>query len=119
MTVVEVDQLATIHRLVAEFITELEGRGFHRLQIASFMTALGVNLAAASDDPGALALVIEAALHEMNPQRERANGARWYASDAAIAALRPARLDQPRDGWPASADLTKRPISTMFSPAAV
>jgi hypothetical protein len=91
MGVVEPDQLATIHRLAAEFVTELEGRGFHRPQIAKVMTALGVNLAAACDAPGALALVMQAALDEMNPPSRLADGGKKYGSDAAIAALRPAR----------------------------
>jgi hypothetical protein len=91
MGVVERDQLATIHRLAAEFIAELEGRGFHRPQIAKVMTALGVNLAAACEAPGALALVMQAALDEMIPPGRLADGGKNYGSDAAIAALRPAR----------------------------
>jgi hypothetical protein len=93
MGVVERDQLATIHRLAAEFITELERRGFHRPQIAKVMTALGVNLAAACDAPGALALVIQAALDEMNPPGRPADGGQHHGTDAAIAALRPAQLE--------------------------
>jgi hypothetical protein len=60
------------------------------------VTALRAKLAAASNEPGALALVIEAALREMNPHLEQANDAGWSASDTAIAALRPARLSWPR-----------------------
>jgi hypothetical protein len=91
MGVVEADQLATIHRLAAEFITGLEGRGYHRSQIAKVMTTLGLNLAVACNDPGALTLVIEAALQEMNAQLARAHGGPWSASDAAVFALKPAR----------------------------
>ena len=93
MSVVETDQqLAAIQRLAAQFITELEGRGFRRAQIANVMTGLGENLAAACNDPDALALVIEAALQEMDSSRKPGNGATSHASDAAAAALRPARL---------------------------
>jgi len=72
MSDVEVDQLATIHRLTAEFIANLEARGFNRSRIATGVTALGINLAATCNDPGAFALVIEAALHQMNSQSEPA-----------------------------------------------
>lgn len=92
MSIVGADQAAIIRRLAGEFITDLEGRGFHRSHIANVMTALGVNLAAAANDPDALALVIEAALHELDLQREVADNIGWSASDAAIAALKPARL---------------------------
>src|SRR5262249_10926080 len=95
MSGVDADQTAAIHRLAAEFIGDLEGRGFHRSQIATVMTGLGVSLAAACNDPGALALVIEAALLEIDPQCERADHTGWSASDAAIAALRPAQLSCP------------------------
>jgi hypothetical protein len=93
MGVVEGNQLATIHRLAAEFIAELEGRGFRRPQIAKVMTALGVNLAAACNDPGTLALVIEAALDEMNPPGKLLDGGKRHGTDATIAALKPARLE--------------------------
>ncbi len=72
MSHLEVDQLATIHRLTAEFIADLEARGFHRSKIANVVTAFGINLAATCNDPGAFALVIEAALRQMNSQSEPA-----------------------------------------------
>jgi hypothetical protein len=70
MSDVELDQRAAIHRLAADFITELETRGFQRSQIANVLTALGINLASTCNDPGAFALVIEAALREMKSQNE-------------------------------------------------
>jgi hypothetical protein len=97
---VDVDQETEIHRLTAEFIADLEGRGFHRPQIARVMTALGVNLASSCNDPAALALVIEAALHEMNPHRKLASGGRSHPSEAATGGLRPARLEPNESGGP-------------------
>ena len=73
MNDIRADQLATIHRLASDFIAKLEADGFHRSAIASVLTALGINLATSCNDPGALALVIEAALREMSPRREKAN----------------------------------------------
>jgi hypothetical protein len=73
MNDVDADQLATIHRLAAEFISELEARGFQRSQIANVLTALGINLAATCNDPGAFALVIEAAVREMNTRKPAPN----------------------------------------------
>ena len=71
MSEAEGDELATIDRLAAEFIAELESRGFQRSQIANVLAARGINLAVTCKDPGAFALVIEAALREMNWQRQR------------------------------------------------
>jgi hypothetical protein len=68
---VQVGQPATIHRLAAEFVSDLEARGFQRSQIANALTALGINLAATCNDPDAFALVIEAALREMNPHNKK------------------------------------------------
>ena len=73
MNDIRADQLATIHRLASDFIAKLEADGFHRSAIASVLTALGINLATSCNDPGALALVIEAALREISPRREKAN----------------------------------------------
>jgi hypothetical protein len=73
MNDIRAHQLATIHRLASDFIARLEADGFHRSAIASVLTALGINLATSCNDPGALALVIEAALREMSPRREKAN----------------------------------------------
>lgn len=95
MNIVGADEVAMIRGLAAELIGELEARGFHPSQSADVVTALRAQLAAASNNPGALALVIEAALREMNRHLEPANDAGWSASDAAIAALRPARLSCP------------------------
>jgi hypothetical protein len=67
----EGDELATIDRLAAEFITELQSRGFQYSQIANVLAARAINLAISCKDPGAFALVIEAALREMNSQRQR------------------------------------------------
>ena len=75
MNDIRADQLATIHRLASDFIAKLEADGFHRSAIASALTALGINLATSCNDPGALALVIEAALREMSPGREKAKSA--------------------------------------------
>ena len=73
MNDVRADQLARIHRHASDFIAELEADGFHRSAIASALTALGINLATSCNDPGALALVIEAALREMRPRSEKAS----------------------------------------------
>jgi hypothetical protein len=77
MSEAEGDELATIDRLAAEFIAELESRGFQRSQIANVLAARGINLAVTCKDPGAFALVIEAALREMNSQRQGQEAVPW------------------------------------------
>jgi hypothetical protein len=66
----------------------LEADSFHRSAIAQRFNPLGINLATSCNDPGALVLVIEAALREMSPRREKANSLmKKVLSTVAIRAL--------------------------------